>query len=140
VAAGDAPKRDATAAAGGVPPIHVRLEAAVADEIGRRRRRRIQRVEREAHLPAAHLRLVGGRTVPHPDRVAGAGVVAKALERIVCKRRSQPYRAGRRGCIKVKNREYWRYPEELEALRRVRDRRGWIASAGASSATRRRRT
>jgi bifunctional non-homologous end joining protein LigD len=47
-----------------------------------------------------------------------AGVVEQGLEGIVCKRRSQPYRAGKRGWIKVKNRDYWRYPEELESFRR----------------------
>lgn len=48
-----------------------------------------------------------------------AGVVQQGLEGIVCKRKSQPYRAGERGWIKVKNRNYWRYPEELESLRRA---------------------
>lgn len=52
-----------------------------------------------------------------------AGVVEQGLEGIVCKRRSQPYRAGQRGWIKVKNRDYWRYPEELESLRRGLERR-----------------
>jgi bifunctional non-homologous end joining protein LigD len=52
-----------------------------------------------------------------------AGVVEQGLEGIVCKRRSQPYRAGERGWIKIKNREYWRYPDELESLRRSLDRR-----------------
>jgi bifunctional non-homologous end joining protein LigD len=51
-----------------------------------------------------------------------AGVVEQGLEGIVCKRRSQPYRPGERGWIKVKNRDYWRYAEELNALRRSFER------------------
>jgi hypothetical protein len=45
-------------------------------------------------------------------------------------RRSQPYRAGERGWIKVKNREYWRYPDELESLRRSLER--WRPSAATA--------
>jgi len=37
------------------------------------------------------------------------------LEGIVAKRRSGQYRPGRRDWIKVKNRDYWRYPLEREA-------------------------
>lgn len=44
--------------------------------------------------------------------------VAHGLEGIVCKRRSQPYRPGERGWIKVKNRAYWRYRFEVESLQR----------------------
>jgi bifunctional non-homologous end joining protein LigD len=40
------------------------------------------------------------------------------LEGIVAKRLRDPYRPGVRGWIKVKNRAYWRYPEEVEAVRR----------------------
>ena len=39
------------------------------------------------------------------------------LEGIVAKRRSQPYRPGERGWIKVKHRHYWRYGEGLGATR-----------------------
>jgi hypothetical protein len=47
-----------------------------------------------------------------------AAVCDQGLEGIVAKRRSQPYRPGERAWIKTKNRDYWRYGEELESLRR----------------------
>jgi hypothetical protein len=37
------------------------------------------------------------------------------LEGVVAKKRSGHYLPGRRGWIKTKNRDYWRYPLELEA-------------------------
>jgi bifunctional non-homologous end joining protein LigD len=39
------------------------------------------------------------------------------LEGAVAKKRSGHYLPGRRGWIKTKNRDYWRYPLELEAAR-----------------------
>jgi bifunctional non-homologous end joining protein LigD len=42
------------------------------------------------------------------------------LEGGVAKRLSQGYRPGERGWIKFKNRDYWRYPFELEAARKRR--------------------
>jgi ATP-dependent DNA ligase len=42
------------------------------------------------------------------------------LEGIVAKKHSQRYRPGVRECVKVKNRDYWRYPLELEAARQRR--------------------
>jgi ATP-dependent DNA ligase len=36
------------------------------------------------------------------------------LEGIVAKKRSEPYRPGERGWIKVKHRHYWRFVQELE--------------------------
>ena len=47
-------------------------------------------------------------------------VCAAGLEGIVAKRLSQPYRPGERLWMKVKNRDYWRYPLELEAARNRR--------------------
>jgi bifunctional non-homologous end joining protein LigD len=53
----------------------------------------------------------------------GAALYAAACERglegVVAKRRLERYRPGERGGIKVKNRSYWRYREELESLRRA---------------------
>jgi|tagenome__1003787_1003787.scaffolds.fasta_scaffold19948670_1 bifunctional non-homologous end joining protein LigD len=52
-----------------------------------------------------------------------AGVQAEGLEGIVAKRRDGIYRPGERGWIKIKNRDYWRFGQELElaqASRRVR--------------------
>jgi bifunctional non-homologous end joining protein LigD len=42
-------------------------------------------------------------------------VCALGLEGVVAKKRSGHYLPGRRGWIKTKNREYWRYPLEVEA-------------------------
>jgi bifunctional non-homologous end joining protein LigD len=42
-------------------------------------------------------------------------VVDPGLEGVVAKKRSGHYLPGRRGWIKAKNRDYWRYPLELEA-------------------------
>jgi ATP-dependent DNA ligase len=42
---------------------------------------------------------------------------------VVAKRRSEPYRPGERLWTKVKNRDYWRYALELEAVRRSRESR-----------------
>jgi ATP-dependent DNA ligase len=42
-------------------------------------------------------------------------VTALGLEGIVAKKRSGHYLPGRRGWIKTKNRDYWRYPLEVEA-------------------------
>jgi bifunctional non-homologous end joining protein LigD len=36
------------------------------------------------------------------------------LEGIVAKKRSEPYRPGERGWIKVKHRHYWRFGQELQ--------------------------
>jgi ATP-dependent DNA ligase len=42
-------------------------------------------------------------------------VVDLGLEGVVAKKRSGHYLPGRRGWIKTKNRDYWRYPLEVEA-------------------------
>ena len=42
------------------------------------------------------------------------------LEGVVAKKLGQRYRPGERSWIKVKNRDYWRYPLELEAARKRR--------------------
>jgi bifunctional non-homologous end joining protein LigD len=52
-----------------------------------------------------------------------AAVCRQGLEGVVAKRRGTLYRPGQRGWIKVKNRAYWRYGQELEAAHR-RWRRG----------------
>jgi ATP-dependent DNA ligase len=44
------------------------------------------------------------------------------LEGVVAKKLSQRYRPGERGWVKVKNRNYWRYPLEREAVIRSRQR------------------
>ena len=41
-------------------------------------------------------------------------VCAHGLEGVVAKRWRQGYRPGQRGWVKIKNRDYRRYPEELE--------------------------
>jgi bifunctional non-homologous end joining protein LigD len=47
-----------------------------------------------------------------------AAVCEQGLEGVVAKRRGQRYRPRERSWIKTKNREYWRYEQELESLRR----------------------
>jgi bifunctional non-homologous end joining protein LigD len=48
-----------------------------------------------------------------------AAVCEHGLEGVVAKRRSQKYRPGQRQWVKIKNKAYWRYPEEQESLRRA---------------------
>jgi len=50
-------------------------------------------------------------------------VCEQGLEGVVAKRRSEPYRPGERTWVKIKNRDYWRYPLELEAARERRRER-----------------
>ena len=52
-----------------------------------------------------------------------AAACERGLEGVIAKRRSAPYRPGERGWIKVKNRAYWRYGEEMESLRKSIERR-----------------
>jgi bifunctional non-homologous end joining protein LigD len=47
-----------------------------------------------------------------------AAVCEQGLEGVVAKRRGQRYRPGERAWIKTKNKNYWRYGEELESVRR----------------------
>lgn len=52
-----------------------------------------------------------------------AAVVEQGLEGIVAKRHSGAYRSGERDWLKIKNRRYWRFGQELElaqSRRRVR--------------------
>jgi bifunctional non-homologous end joining protein LigD len=48
-----------------------------------------------------------------------AAVCDRGLEGVVAKRRCQRYRPGERAWIKTKNKDYWRYDQELEAVRRA---------------------
>ena len=48
-----------------------------------------------------------------------AKVCQLGLEGVVAKKRTGHYLPGRRGWIKTKNRDYWRYPCEVEAARRT---------------------
>ena len=52
-----------------------------------------------------------------------AAACAHGLEGIVAKRRLERYCPGERRWIKVKNRNYWRYGEEIESLRKSIERR-----------------
>ncbi len=53
-----------------------------------------------------------------------AGVCEHGLEGIVAKRRSDRYRSGQRGWVKVKNPKYWRRDEDGEELARSRGASG----------------
>lgn len=44
------------------------------------------------------------------------------LEGAVAKKRTEPYRPGEWGWVKVKHRDYWRFGQELELARRRRAR------------------
>jgi ATP-dependent DNA ligase len=46
--------------------------------------------------------------------------IASLLDRAVTKRLEQPYRPGKRGWVKIKDKHYWRYPLEVAAVRRGR--------------------
>jgi bifunctional non-homologous end joining protein LigD len=48
-----------------------------------------------------------------------AAVCDRGLEGVVAKRRAQRYRPGERAWIQTKNKDYWRYAQELEAVRRA---------------------
>ncbi len=48
-------------------------------------------------------------------------VCEQGMEGVVAKRQSQRYRPGDRAWVKTKNKAYWRYPDELESLRRAID-------------------
>jgi bifunctional non-homologous end joining protein LigD len=39
----------------------------------------------------------------------------RGLDGVIAKRWTSPYRSGERGWVKIKNRDYWRYPFEVEA-------------------------
>jgi bifunctional non-homologous end joining protein LigD len=58
-----------------------------------------------------------------PSHTDGEGLWEKVcqlgLEGVVAKKRSGHYLPGRRSWIKTKNRDYWRYPFEVEAARRL---------------------
>ena len=67
-------------------------------------------------------------------------VCERGLEGVVAKPLSGSYQPGRRGWVKVKNTEYWRYPFEVEAVRRgrERDRLGHYGDATLSCSPQRR--
>lgn len=56
----------------------------------------------------------------HDGEALFESVKTLGLEGVVAKRLSQRYKPGERGWIKVKNRDYWRYPLELDAARKRR--------------------
>jgi len=78
--------------------------------------------ERRARLEALNLAGPAWLTSPVFDdgEALWAVVRERGLEGIVAKRRSERYRPGERSWVKVKNRAYWRFPLELEAVRRTR--------------------
>ena len=107
----------------------VRLTFIVFDvlELEGRRTTHLPYVERRNLLES--LQLEGGhwRTSPSFDDGEALLTVAceRGLEGVVAKKLRSPYRPGERGWIKIKNRAYWRYPEEVAAAQRLR---GFIPS------------
>jgi len=74
-------------------------------------------VERRRLLESLQLEGPHWRTSPSFDdgEALFAVVSERGLEGVVAKRLGSSYRSGERGWIKVKNRAYWRYPEEVAA-------------------------
>ncbi len=73
--------------------------------------------DRRAELEALNL---NGRYWTTPDTFDDGAALFNAvceheLEGTVAKRTSSTYRAGERGWVKIKNREYWRYEMERES-------------------------
>jgi bifunctional non-homologous end joining protein LigD len=81
--------------------------------------------ERRAQLEALNLNGIYWRTseaFDHGEALLEA-ICERELEGIVAKRVDGRHRPGERGCIKIKNRKYWRYDLERESAinkRRVR--------------------
>jgi len=80
--------------------------------------------ERRAQLEALDLNSRYWRTPEAFDDGAALfeAVCERELEGIVAKRSDGLYRAGERGWIKIKNRDYWRYELERESANRPRTR------------------
>jgi bifunctional non-homologous end joining protein LigD len=78
-------------------------------------------VERRRLLESLQLEGPHWRTSPSFDdgEALFAVVCERSLEGVVAKRLCASYRPGERGWIKIKNRDYWRYPEELAAAQRL---------------------
>jgi len=78
--------------------------------------------ERRQLLEGLALRGDAWSTTPsHTDGEAlWQRVCELSLEGVVSKKRSGHYLPGRRGWIKTKNRDYWRYPLEVEGRARMR--------------------
>lgn len=53
------------------------------------------------------------------EPITGRPYRERRVEGVVANRRGQRYRPGERAWVKTKNRDYWRYPEELQSLRRA---------------------
>jgi len=92
-------------------------------------------VERRALLD--ELALGGGPWFVADAFGDGAALLAAAceqgLEGVVAKRRLEPYRPGERAWIKVKNRAYWRYSEEIESRRKSIERQRRHRSAATQT-------
>jgi bifunctional non-homologous end joining protein LigD len=71
----------------------------------------------------------------HGEALLEAVKLAK-LEGIVAKKLSQTYRPGERHWIKVRNRDYWRYPLEREFVARTQSRLASNAKAASGVARR----
>ena len=83
--------------------------------------------ERRSLIESLHLEGPGWCTAEAFDdgEALFAAVVEQGLEGIVAKRRGDPYRPGQRDWLKIKNRGYWRFGQELESVQR-RGRRALI--------------
>lgn len=90
----------------------------LADEPYRKRRDVLERIDFQGR---AHVPEVFG------DGAAFFNAVCEQeLEGIVAKRLNEPYRPGYRGCVKTKNRDYWRYEMEREGAFKIRRERQFV--------------
>jgi bifunctional non-homologous end joining protein LigD len=84
--------------------------------------------DRREILDGLHLRGPAWCTAETFDDGQGlfAAVVDQGLEGIVAKPRASTYRPGEPGWLKIKNRSYWRFGQELELVQSQRRARATI--------------
>jgi bifunctional non-homologous end joining protein LigD len=74
-------------------------------------------------------RMIGGsRICSRTEKQLFASVCKHGREGVVAKRLDSRYRPGERGWVKTKNRAYWRYPLEVPAVQRSRERSTRVTS------------
>lgn len=86
---------------------------------------------RRERLEALDLHGEAWQTSPRFDdgEALMAVMVDRGWEGVVAKKLRGSYRPGQRGWVKVKNRAYWRYPQEREIARSFRSRSPFVAEA-----------
>lgn len=87
--------------------------------------------DRRERLEALGLHSAAWQTSPRFEdgEALMAVMVERGWEGVVAKRVRSTYRPGQRGWLKIKNRDYWRYPQEVELARSFRSRSPFVAEA-----------